>query len=75
MVLENPGKVDWSSRLGLRQPRTSGKNTEGGTGRPMHAHLVRGMTGTLSGGVRTFSPAHVISQLLIQRTYVVGRSV
>ena len=29
MVLENPGKVDWSSRLGLRQPRTSGKNTGG----------------------------------------------
>ena len=74
MVLENPGKVDWSSKLGLRQPRTSGKNTGGD--RPSNARISgRGMTGILCGGARTFSPAHVISQLLIQRTYVVGRSV
>ena len=74
MVLENPRKVDWSSRLGLRQPRTSGKNT--GRDRPSNARISdRGMTGILCGGARTFSPAHVISQLLIQRAYLVGRSV
>ena len=39
IVLENPGKVDWSSRLGLRQPRT-GRKKNMGMDRPANAHTL-----------------------------------
>ena len=58
MVLENPGKLDWSARLGMRQPKSGKKST--GIDRPGNTRAVsRGMTKTLRGTAGTSSPAHV----------------
>ena len=58
MVPENPGKVDWSARLGMRQHKSGRKGT--GVDRPGNTRAVStGMTKTLPGGAGTSSPAHV----------------
>ena len=58
MVLGNPVKVDWSARLGMRQPKSGRKGT--GVDRPGNTRAVSwGMIKTLPGGAGTSSPAHV----------------